>query len=577
MEICVDDVDGAVVAERAGAQRVELCADLAQGGTTPSIGLLRTVLRETATIGVQVMVRPRGGDFVYSAAEIAAMCTDLAAIGRVAADAPGRVGVVLGVLKADRTIDAEALQRLQYAAAGLPVTFHKAFDETPDLVVSYGILAGLGVERILSSGGRVSAEEGVVALAELVRLSMSPAEAGPRMLVGGGVRPHNVQRVLAATGASEVHLRAQSPSPRQDGSLQTDAAIVRRVVAAVRDASALEHPGTGDVVLALDIGGTNLKGAVVDSRGRVVLAQTIDVGRSGDESLERVRRLLVALHSTATDSGWDVIGAGVVSPGIIDPEDGVVRYASTLGWSDVPLGAVLSNDLGVPVAIGHDVRSAGLAENLFGASAGTANSMIVAIGTGVAASFLSSGVQVVGHLTSAGELGHIPALPFGEPCTCGQRGCLEVYMSGAGLARRYRAEGGEAELTAEGIVAHRDDDEVAQRVWNDGIEALTLGLTTATLLFDPAVIVLTGGVSRAGDALLGPVRSQLGRSLTWREAPPVETSVLSTSGSRIGASVMAFRAAGRGAAAEGWMLADLLAEPESITAAPAPVSAETRS
>ncbi|WP_237280326.1 copper homeostasis protein CutC [Subtercola vilae] len=560
MEICIDDLAGALVAERAGAQRVELCADLVEGGTTPSLGLLRAVARETSTIGIQVMVRPRGGDFVYSAAELAVMCLDLEQIRAVSETIPGRIGVVLGALTTGHRVDVAAMRQLIAAAGELPVTFHKAFDETGDLAASSDVLAGLGVTAILSSGGAPTAEKGAAALKLLIERSAS----GPRMLVGGGVRPHNVRALVAATGAGEVHLRAQVPSARGDGTLETDRALVEQLIAAVGPDAAPDI----EAVLALDIGGTNLKGAVVDSLGRVVLAETLDAGASGDESLELVRTLLLRLKQHASEAGWNVIGAGVVTPGIIDPATGTVRYASTLEWTNVALGPVLSADLGIPVAIGHDVRSAGLAEALFGASAGVSNSVLVAIGTGVAAAILSTDLPVVGHLTSAGELGHIPALPHGEDCTCGQRGCLEVYMSGAGLARRYQALGGLDSLTAAEIVERQGTDAVARRVWGDGVEALALGLKTVTLLLDPAVIVLTGGVSRAGAALLDPVREQLAAALAWRSAPPVETSVLGTSGSRIGASVLAFRAAGRPDTPAEWMLDNLLGHPtESLVPA----------
>nr|WP_255414744.1 copper homeostasis protein CutC [Subtercola sp. Z020] len=580
--MCIDDLDGALVAERAGAQRVELCADLGVGGTTPSRGLLEAVLRQTDSIGVQVMVRPRGGDFVYSPAEIDVMCLDLQQIAAAAAAADAaagsaasgvadaaagdRVGVVLGALTADGTVDLDAMRRLISATGDLPVTFHKAFDATRDLAASYDALAELGVVRILSSGGRATAEQGAEALAQLV--ARSAASSGPRMLVGGGVRPGNVGALLEQTGATEVHLRAQSVSPRGDGTLRTDPELVERMLAAVSASRATEPArASRDAVLALDIGGTNLKGAVVDESGRIVLAETVGAGSGGTESLDRVRHLLRQLAGHAAADGWSILGAGVVTPGIIEPSTGVVRYASTLAWSDVPLGALLAGDLGVPVAIGHDVRAAGLAEALFGAAAGASNSVLVAIGTGVAAAVLSDDTPVVGHLTAAGELGHIPALPHGEACTCGQRGCLEVYMSGAGLARRYAAASevaGQATvpLSAAGIVGRLGADPLADRVWADGIEALALGLKTVTMLLDPAVIVLTGGVSRAGDALLEPVRRQLADSLAWRAAPPVETSVLGTSGSRIGASVLAYRAAGRPGTPDGWMLDDLLAEPE---------------
>jgi predicted NBD/HSP70 family sugar kinase len=255
-----------------------------------------------------------------------------------------------------------------------------------------------------------------------------------------------------------------------------------------------------------------------------------------------------------------VVGIGVVTPGMVDAERGVVRYASTLDWTDVPLGDILSAELGVPVEIGHDVRSSGLAEGLFGASAGVSDSVLVAIGTGVAASILSNGHPVSGAVTTAGELGHIPAIPDGEPCTCGQHGCLEVYFSGAGIARRYAAAGGPPQLDTAAIVDRLGSDPLADRIWAEGVHALALGLKAVTLLIDPAVIVLAGGVSRSGDALLGPLRRELAESLAWREAPEIRLSQLGTAGGHIGAAVLAFRAAGHGDVVERWTRADVLGQ-----------------
>jgi predicted NBD/HSP70 family sugar kinase len=215
--------------------------------------------------------------------------------------------------------------------------------------------------------------------------------------------------------------------------------------------------------------------------------------------------------------------------------------------------------LGVPVQIGHDVRSSGFAESLFGASAGVDNSVLVAIGTGVAASIRSGGHSIVGAITTAGELGHIPVIPDGELCSCGQRGCLEVYLSGAGLARRYAALGGQEGLDAAAIVARLGSDPIADRVWADGVHAFALGLTSLTLLIDPTMIVLGGGVSRAGDRLLAPLRVALSEALAWRDAPEIRVSELGTSGGRIGAAVLAFRAAGLGQVPESWSVADVLA------------------
>ena len=253
---------------------------------------------------------------------------------------------------------------------------------------------------------------------------------------------------------------------------------------------------------------------------------------------------------------------------MVDAERGVVLFASTLGWTDVPLGPILSAELGVPVEIDHDVRTSGLAESLFGASAGVADSVLVAVGTGVAASITSGGHAVRGALTAAGELGHVPAVPGGEACTCGQHGCLEVYLSGAGVARRYAALGGLPGLDTAAVVARVGGvegvgpgvDAVADRVWADGVRALALGLTSLTLLVDPAVIVLAGGVSRAGAALVDPLRAELAAGLAWRAAPEVRLSELGTHGGRIGAAVLAFRAGGRGSVVDSWSRADLLAD-----------------
>jgi glucokinase len=582
VEICVDDLDGALVADTAGVERIELCADLLEGGTTPSPGLIRAVLSSMRTAGVQVIVRPRGGDFVYSEAEIDVMCLDLEAIVAAARTSTTPVGVVLGALMPSGEIDDEALRRLVAAAGPLPVTFHKAFDATPDLIAAYRTLRSFNVRGVLTSGGPHPATEGIDTLASLVELSRFDPDA-PVVLVGGSVRATNVGDIVRRTGAREVHLRAQTPSPRGDGTLRTDPAVIDGVLEAlgrprgasgnlftgsvhagapaIAAATVSAGPSMSPVVIALDIGGTNLKAAIVDGSGRAIVAHSVGVQGLGAELTQNIIELLMDVRAHAEREGHTVVGIGVVTPGMVEADKGIVKYASTLGWTDVPLGAILSSALGVPVQLGHDVRSSGLAEALYGASVGVADSVLVAIGTGVAASILSDGHPVAGAVTTAGELGHIPAIPDGEPCTCGQRGCLEVYLSGAGLARRYAAAGGVPGLDARAISLRLGHDEIADRVWADGVRALALGLASVTLLIDPSVIVLAGGVSRAGDALLQPLRAELGSLLAWRQAPEIRQSALGTSGGRIGAAILAFRASGHSELIEGWSIDDVLAEP----------------
>ncbi|MET1053424.1 MAG: copper homeostasis protein CutC [Mycetocola sp.] len=572
VEICVDDLDGALTAARGGADRVELCANLIEGGTTPSLGLIRSVLRSVSNVGVQVIVRPRGGDFVYDEAELGVMCDDLAAIADAAAHAEAHVGVVTGALTPSGQIDRAAVERLAAAAGPLPITFHKAFDATPDLFTAYEVLRDIGVERVLTSGGPGTALEGADTLAELVRRSEA---GGPTVLIGGSVRPANVRRLLSATGGHEIHLRLQTPSARGDGTLQTDSAMIADLFAELDEQepgplTALTTPAPApaspdaSVVIALDIGGTTLKGAIVDASGRTIATRTAGVGRTGDETIEHVIALLTGLRDHARGTGHAVVGVGVVTPGMVDAENGIVRFASSLDWTNVPLGPIVSAELGVPVELGHDVRASGLAESLLGASAGVDNAVLVAIGTGVAASVLSDGHPVVGAITTAGELGHIPVIPDGELCSCGQHGCLEVYLSGAGLARRYAALGGTGGLDAAAVAGRLGSDPIADRVWADGVRAFALGLTTVTLLIDPAVVVLAGGVSRAGSTLLDPLRAELDELLAWRDSPEIRLSQLGTAGGRIGAAVIAFRASGLGDLVTSWSAADVLAPPITV-------------
>jgi glucokinase len=191
------------------------------------------------------------------------------------------------------------------------------------------------------------------------------------------------------------------------------------------------------VVLAVDLGGTSMKGAIVTEHGVTVVTESRVTPEN--DIVDALIDLLHSLEAEASARGLLVVAAGVVTPGIVDEQSGVVKYASNLGWRDKPLLTLLRARLDMPVAIGHDVRAAGLAEQLLGAARGSDDFVLIPIGTGVAAALVSSGGTLTGDSGAAGEFGHIPVVPGGELCLCGQRGCLEVYVSGAGLARRYLA------------------------------------------------------------------------------------------------------------------------------------------
>jgi copper homeostasis protein len=205
-EICIDSVEGAIAAENGGAQRVELCSALFDGGLTPSIGTIETAMASVNRIRVHVIVRPRGGDFIYSPQEIESMVRDVRA-----AVAAGAHGIVIGALTAEGDVDVPTTRRLIEAAGDASITFHRAFDVVRDPFAALETLIELGVHRVLTSGQDSSALEGAPLIAELVE------RAGDRIVImaGGGINERNISRVISATGASEFHFTAlvSSDSP----------------------------------------------------------------------------------------------------------------------------------------------------------------------------------------------------------------------------------------------------------------------------------------------------------------------------------------------------------------------------
>lgn len=196
VEVAVDSVAAAEVATALGASRLELCQALESGGLTPSLGLIETV-RAAVTVPVFVMIRPRAGDFVYSAAELEAMARDIAAAKDAGAD-----GVVIGALDRTGAIDREATARLVERAAPLPVTFHRAFDVASRPLKALEHLIEAGVRRVLTSGGATTADQGRTAISRYVRRAGSDLT----ILAGGGVTGDHVVSLIEQTGVREVHL-----------------------------------------------------------------------------------------------------------------------------------------------------------------------------------------------------------------------------------------------------------------------------------------------------------------------------------------------------------------------------------
>ena len=208
LECCVGSVESAVNAELGGAGRVELCSALELGGVTPSSAVIR-LAREKIGGPLFVLIRPRGGDFHYSPLEVEVMKTDIAAARDLGAD-----GIVLGILREDGNVDVERTAELIEAAGGASITFHRAFDSTPDPLAALETLRELGVNRVLTTGGADRAEERLTGLEKLAE-----AAAGRiGILPGGGINHENCRRIIEQTGAREIHVGSAvcSAGPRQE-------------------------------------------------------------------------------------------------------------------------------------------------------------------------------------------------------------------------------------------------------------------------------------------------------------------------------------------------------------------------
>jgi copper homeostasis protein len=242
IEVCVENTDGLLAAQAAGADRVELCASLLEGGITPSWGMIVEAKR-LATIPVHVIVRPRGGDFLYSDVEFAAMLADVRALEELAV-----AGVVVGCLNPDGTIDEPRMQALVTAARPLSVTCHRAFDMTRDPFEAVEALVRCGVDRVLTSGQRDTVADGMAT----IRATVAAARGRIAVMACGGLDTGNIARVRDETGASELHfaaLRAQesgmryrnpglgmggTAADREYTVTVTDEAAVRAIIAAAR-------------------------------------------------------------------------------------------------------------------------------------------------------------------------------------------------------------------------------------------------------------------------------------------------------------------------------------------------------
>jgi glucokinase len=278
-----------------------------------------------------------------------------------------------------------------------------------------------------------------------------------------------------------------------------------------------------DAVLAVDFGATNLRAALVRRDGTLAFhRQTATGARDGVVAV--VERIVRLVDEVAADAGVDrAVPVGVVAPGPLEPATGVVLFAPNLvGWQRVPLRRMLEERLGRRVVLGNDGNGAALGEALFGAAKGCRHLVHLMLGTGVGGGVIAHGQLIEGVRGLGTEVGHVPVDPTGPRCHCGGVGCVEAYIGGWALARDgealrnsgrselLRELAGDGPVTAAHVVeAARAGDAGARAILEQAARALAVGLAGLVNVFDPEMIVIGGGVARAGELLLDPLRRWL--------------------------------------------------------------------
>lgn len=298
--------------------------------------------------------------------------------------------------------------------------------------------------------------------------------------------------------------------------------------------------GPGAPVLAFDVGGTDMKAALIDADGAVLGIRRLPTPLDGEHTAPRVVEAVARLSTElASDHpGIRPAAAGLLVPGHVDAAAGIGVFSENLGWRDFPFRAAAARALGMPVGFDHDVRAAGEAEFLLGAASRYRDVLVVTIGTGIAAAVFLDGRPHAGD-GLVGEIGHA-RVADGPACACGGWGCLEAVASAAALARRYTAETGQAVRGARDVLARAQaGDAAALGVWESALDALAFSFSHVVALLSPEALVIGGGMSEAGEHLLGPLRERLDRLLTFHRRPELVKARIGEDAGLIGAALKA--------------------------------------
>lgn len=290
-------------------------------------------------------------------------------------------------------------------------------------------------------------------------------------------------------------------------------------------------------VVAVDVGGTEIKSALVDSDLIVIStinAPTPKADKTGVETVKAIVELIAQFSKQQT-----VSAVGLAVPGALDEPAGTSRWSGNLQWENLPIRNLLADAVNIPVAFGHDVRTAAVAEIRSGAAKGARNAIFIPVGTGIAAALIIDG-EIRSAEGYAGEIGHVN-VNGKYPCVCGKTGCLEPASSTLAIGKAYGTDSGKAGVTTEEIYKLVvEGDPIATKVWNDATSAMARACEILITILAPELIVFGGGLSNAGETFLKPIREYLDSSLTFQRKPRLEIAHYKSQAGAIGCAMLAF-------------------------------------
>jgi glucokinase len=290
-------------------------------------------------------------------------------------------------------------------------------------------------------------------------------------------------------------------------------------------------------VVAVDVGGTEIKSALVDSDLNVISTLNAPTPKADKTGVETVRTIVDLISQFSKQQTVSAVGLAV--PGALDEPAGTSRWSGNLQWENLPIRNLLADAVNIPVAFGHDVRTAAVAEMRSGAAKGSRNAIFIPVGTGIAAALIIDG-EIRSADGFAGEIGHVN-VNGKYPCVCGKSGCLEAASSTLAISKAYEVNSGKTGVTTEEIyklvVA---GDPVATQVWNDATAAMARACEVLITILAPDVIVFGGGLSNAGETFLKPIREYLDSSLTFQRKPRLEIAHYKSQAGAIGCAMLAF-------------------------------------